>query len=124
MKKIITNKLPAAVGPYSAAVVSNNTMYVSGQVAIDPKSQQLKTDLDVREQTILVCENLKNFYEEQGLSFENVVKTTVLLASMDDFAVVNEVYEQYFVSKPARSCFAVKTLPKNFLVEIETTLEV
>lgn len=124
MKRIISEKLPKAVGPYSAAVVSNNCMYVSGQIAINAQTQEIMSELDVVKQTELICENLKAFYEEQGLSFENVIKTTVLLADMNDFAAVNDVYEKYFVSRPARSAFAVKTLPKNMKVEIESTLEI
>lgn len=115
---INTDKAPAAIGPYSQAVVSGNMVYTSGQIAIDPATQEFKNGT-VEEQAVMVLENLKAVLEEAGTSMENAVKVTVFLANMDDFAAVNEIYGKYFTEKPARSTVAVKTLPKNALVEID-----
>ena len=117
MKKVSTNKAPSAIGPYSQAIIINNMVYTSGQIALKPNGEFF--DGDIKAQTKQVCENLKAVLEEAGSKIENVVKTTIFLANMDDFNDVNEVYGEYFAHKPARSTVAVKTLPKNALVEIE-----
>jgi len=117
MKKVQTNKAPQAIGPYSQAIVVNGMVYTSGQIALTPSGEMREEDITI--QTTQVCENLKAVLEEAGSSLENVIKTTIFLANMDDFVSVNEVYGKYFAHKPARSTVAVKTLPKNALVEIE-----
>ena len=119
MKKIIlTDKAPAPIGPYSQAYFIENTLYCSGQIAIIPESGEFLNGT-IEEQTHRCCQNIKEVLCAAGLTFENVIKTTCFLANMSDFAKFNDVYGQYFVSKPARSCVAVKELPKNGLVEIE-----
>jgi 2-iminobutanoate/2-iminopropanoate deaminase len=117
MQKIHTNNAPAAIGPYSQAIKVGNFIYTSGQIALLPNGEFL--DADVKAQTKQVCQNLKAVLNEAGVDLSNVVKTTIFLANMDDFTSVNEVYGEYFAHKPARSTVAVKTLPKNALVEIE-----
>ncbi len=118
MEYINTENAPKAVGPYSQAILVNNVLYASGQIAINPKTQ-IMSNGDVTEQTEQVMKNIAAVLKEAGLGFENVVKTTCFLAEMSDFAVFNSIYEKYFVSKPARSCVAAKELPKGALVEIE-----
>lgn len=119
MNKIIsTDKAPGAIGPYSQAVVANNILYTSGQIAIIPETGEI-VDGDIRVQAEQVCKNLGELLKAAHTGFESVVKTTCFLADMGDFAAFNEVYANYFVSKPARSCVAVKTLPKNVLCEVE-----
>lgn len=119
MNKIIaTTKAPGAIGPYSQAIVANNMLFTSGQIPIDPTTGNV-AEGDVTAQAEQVCKNLQAVLEEAETNFENVVKTTCFLADMADFAAFNEVYAKYFVSKPARSCVAVKTLPKNVLCEVE-----
>lgn len=118
MKKISTNKAPNAIGPYSQAIVSGGVLYTSGQIAINPETSAVDTKT-IDEQTTQVCENLGAVLEEAGCSFDDVIKTTCFLADMNDFAAFNEVYGRYFVSKPARSCVAVKSLPKEVLCEVE-----
>jgi 2-iminobutanoate/2-iminopropanoate deaminase len=120
MRKIHTNKAPAAVGPYSQAVVSGGFVFTSGQIAIDPATNAVEAD-DITGQTEQVMKNLGAVLEAAGSSFDKAVKTTCFLADMGDFAAFNEVYGRYFTSLPARSCAAVKTLPKNVLVEVEVT---
>ena len=122
MIKIHTEKAPAAVGPYSQAIVSNGMVYTSGQIAIDPVTNTI-TALTIEEQTEQVMKNLGAVLETAGSSYEKAVKTTCFLADMDDFAVFNEVYGRYFTNLPARSCVAVKTLPKGALVEVEVIAE-
>jgi len=117
MQKIHTTNAPQAIGPYSQAIKVGNFIYTSGQIALTPNGEFL--DGDVTAQTTQVCENLKSVLKEAGVSLENVVKTTIFLANMDDFNDLNIVYGEYFSHKPARSTVAVKTLPKNALVEIE-----
>ena len=117
MEKIQTSNAPSAIGPYSQAIKVGNFIYTSGQIALTPSGEFL--DADIKTQTKQVCENLKAVLNEAGVSLENVVKTTIFLANMNDFNEVNEVYGEYFSHKPARSTVAVKTLPKNALVEIE-----
>lgn len=117
-KVIATNNAPGAIGPYSQAVVTGNMLFTSGQIPLDPATGELVGG-DIAAQVDRVCKNLGAVLEAAGSSFENVVKTTCFLADMGDFAAFNEVYGKYFVSKPARSCVAVKTLPKNVLCEVE-----
>lgn len=118
MVKIHTEKAPAALGPYSQAIQWNGLLFTSGQIGIDPANGSIVSG-GIEEQTERVCQNLKAVLEEAGTCFKKVVKTTCFLADMGDFAAFNEVYGKYFTEKPARSCVAVKTLPKNVLVEVE-----
>ena len=123
MKKIHTDNAPAAIGPYSQAMVVGNLVYTSGQIPINPKSGNIEAT-DIESQTEQVCKNLAAVLEAADASFESVIKTTCFLADMADFAAFNGVYAKYFTSCPARSCVAVKTLPKNVLVEIEVIAEI
>ncbi len=118
MKKISTDKAPAAIGPYSQGIIVNGMLYASGQIPIDPATGEIKGE-DIRTQAEQVCKNIGALLAEAGCGYENVVKTTCFLADMGDFAAFNEVYAGYFTEKPARSCVAVKTLPKNVLCEVE-----
>ena len=118
MKFTNTDKAPAALGPYSQAVAANGFLFTSGQIAIDPAVNEI-TAKTIEEQAEQVMKNLRAVLEANGLTFEDAVKTTCFLADMGDFAAFNEVYGKYFTSKPARSCVAVKTLPKNVLCEVE-----
>lgn len=118
MNKITTDKAPAAIGPYSQAVVVNGILYTSGQIAIDPKVGDIVAK-DIEGQTEQVMQNLAAVLEAAGSSFEKAVKTTCFLADIKDFAAFNGIYGKYFSSKPARSCVAVKDLPKGALVEVE-----
>ncbi|MBO5343720.1 MAG: RidA family protein [Ruminococcus sp.] len=122
MIKIHTEKAPAAVGPYSQAVISNGMVYTSGQIAINPITNTIEA-VTIEEQTEQVMHNLGAILETAGSSFEKAVKTTCFLADMNDFAAFNEIYGKYFTGLPARSCVAVKTLPKNVLVEVEVIAE-
>jgi len=122
MIKIHTEKAPAAVGPYSQAMVSRGMVYTSGQIAIDPITNTVK-GTTIEEQTEQVMQNLGAVLATAGSSFEKAVKTTCFLADMNDFAAFNEIYGKYFTSLPARSCVAVKTLPKGVLVEVEVIAE-
>lgn len=122
MKKVYTDKAPAAIGPYSQAMIANGFLYTSGQIGVVPSTGELDGN-DITAQATRVCENLKVVLEEAGASFESVVKTMCFLSDMGDFAAFNAVYEKYFVSKPARSCVAVKQLPKNALCEVELIAE-
>ena len=123
MEKIHTNKAPEAIGPYSQAVKVGNLVFTSGQIAINPESGNVEAST-IEEQTNQVCRNLKAVLEAAGASLDSVVKTTCFLADMNDFAAFNTVYGKYFTQKPARSCVAVKTLPKNVLVEVDTIAEI
>lgn len=118
MQKIATDKAPAAIGPYSQAVVVNGMLFTSGQIAIDPAVGDIVAK-DIEGQTEQVMQNLKAVLEAAGSSFDKAVKTTCFLASIADFATFNGIYGKYFSSKPARSCVAVKDLPKGALVEVE-----
>ena len=118
MQTVHTPLAPAAIGPYSQAVKINGMVFTSGQIALDPETGAV-VEGGIKEQTTRICENLKAVLTAAGSSLEKVVKTTCFLAEMSDFAAFNEVYGSYFSSKPARSCVAVKTLPKNVLAEIE-----
>ena len=120
--KIQTNKAPAAIGPYSQAVVIGNLIFTSGQIPLNPETGLLEGN-DIVEQTHRVCKNLQAVLEASGSSLNNAVKTVCFLSKMEDFAAFNEVYAQYFTEKPARSCVAVKDLPKGALVEVEVIAE-
>ena len=120
--KIQTNKAPAAIGPYSQAVVVGNLIFTSGQIPLNPETGVLEGK-DVAEQTHRVCKNLEAVLSAAGGSLKSAVKTVCFLANMADFAAFNEVYAQYFTEKPARSCVAVKELPKGALVEVEVVAE-
>lgn len=122
MKVISTDKAPSAIGPYSQAIVSGGIVYTSGQIAINPSTGNIE-GTTIEEQTEQVCKNIVELLKASGTSIDKVVKTVCFLADMNDFAAFNAVYAKYFVSKPARSCVAVKTLPKNVLVEIDTVTE-
>lgn len=123
MIKVHTDNAPKAVGPYSQAVISNGMVYTSGQIAINPATNNIEA-VTIEEQTEQVMKNLGAVLAEAGSSFDKAVKTTCFLADMGDFAAFNEIYGKYFTSLPARSCVAVKTLPKNVLVEVEVIAEV
>lgn len=118
METVHTPLAPAAIGPYSQAIKANGLVFTSGQIALDPASGAV-VEGGIREQTARVCENLKAVLAAAGSSLEKVVKTTCFLADMKDFAAFNEVYGSYFTGCPARSCVAVRTLPKNVLAEVE-----
>ena len=117
MKPIATDKAPGAIGPYTQGYYVNGLVYTSGQIGIDPKTGEIPAGIAA--QTHQSCKNIGAIMEAAGVDFTKVFKTTCFLADMDDFAEFNQVYEQYFVSKPARSCVAVKSLPKGVLCEIE-----
>ena len=123
MKIIETNKAPAAIGPYSQAIVANGLIYTSGQIPIDPGSGIIEA-ASIEAQTEQVIKNLAAVLEAAGSSLERVVKTTCFLKNINDFAAFNGIYEQYFTGKPARSCVEVAALPKGALVEIEVIAEV
>ncbi|MCI5528792.1 MAG: RidA family protein [Blautia sp.] len=118
MKVVYTDQAPAAIGPYSQAIVLNDVLFTSGQIPVNPATGEIAGDT-IEVQAEQVMKNLGAVLAEAGTSFENAVKTTCFLADMGDFAKFNEVYAKYFVNKPARSCVAVKTLPKNVLCEVE-----
>ena len=118
MKFVQTDKAPLAIGPYSQAVVANGIVYTSGQIALTPEG--VMCEKDVKVQTKQVLKNLKSVLEAAGSSLDKVIKTTIFIDCMDDFTIINDIYESEFGShKPARSTVAVKTLPKNALVEID-----
>ena len=123
MKVIQTNTAPAAIGPYSQAIISGNFVFVSGQTPLSPENGQMVGE-SVSEQAEQVFKNIGALLKAAGTSFEKVVKTTCFLTDMNDFAAFNEVYAKYFIGRPARSTFAVKGLPKNALVEIEAIAEI
>lgn len=118
LKKVATNKAPAAIGPYSQGIMANGFLFASGQIPIDPVTGEIR-GVDITEQAELVMKNIGEILKEAGTTYENVVKTTCFLADMADFGAFNAVYEKYFTGKPARSCVAVKQLPKNVLCEVE-----
>ena len=119
MRKVIsTDKAPAAIGPYSQAISTGNMVFTSGQIPLDPATGAM-VGTDIRSQAEQVMKNLKQVLEAAGSSFDKVVKTTCFLADISDFAAFNEVYAAYITSAPARSCVAVKDLPKGALVEVE-----
>ena len=118
MKKIHTDNAPAAIGPYSQAIIHGDILFTSGQIPINPATGNIEAE-GIVAQTEQVMQNLGAVLSAAGSSFENAIKTTCFLADMADFAAFNEVYARYFTEKPARSCVAVKALPKNVLVEVE-----
>ena len=118
LKKVSTEKAPAAIGPYSQAIICGNMVFTSGQIAINPANGEVEATT-IEAQAEQVMKNLGEVLAAAGSSFEKAVKTTCFLADMADFAAFNGVYGKYFTTKPARSCVAVKTLPKNVLVEVE-----
>ena len=123
MKVVYTEKAPAAIGPYSQAMILNGVLFTSGQIPVNPATGEINGDT-IETQAEQVMKNLGEVLKEAGSSFEKAVKTTCFLADMGDFAKFNEVYAKYFVNKPARSCVAVKSLPKNVLCEVEVIAEV
>ena len=123
MKVVYTEKAPAAIGPYSQAMILNGVLFTSGQIPVNPATGEINGDT-IETQAEQVMKNLGEVLKEAGSSFEKAVKSTCFLADMGDFAKFNEVYAKYFVNKPARSCVAVKTLPKNVLCEVEVIAEV
>lgn len=122
MEKIYTKNAPDAIGPYSQAVKVNGLVFTSGQIAINPAVGDVEATT-IEAQTEQICENLKNVLEAAGTSLDKAVKTVCFLADINDFSSFNEIYGKYFTNKPARSCVAVKTLPKNVLVEVEVIAE-
>ncbi len=118
IKKISTDKAPAAIGPYSQGIIANGFLFASGQIAINPATGEIEGN-DIVSQTTQVMKNIGGLLEAAGVDYTKVVKTSCFLADMGDFATFNEIYAQYFTEKPARSCVAVKTLPKNVLCEVE-----
>ena len=118
LETISTRSAPTAIGPYSQAVVANGFLFASGQVALIPDTGEI-SGTTVEEQAERCCQNVKAIREAKGLTLDDVVKTTCFLADMKDFAAFNTVYSKYFVTKPARSCVAVRELPKSLLCEIE-----
>ena len=118
LKKVSTTKAPAAIGPYSQAIIAGDFMFASGQIPINPATGEIEGK-DITEQAQLVMKNVGALLEEAGTDYDHVVKTSCFLANMGDFAAFNQVYAEYFTEKPARSCVAVKTLPKNVLCEVE-----
>ena len=123
MRKVSTDKAPAAIGPYSQGIISNGMLFASGQIPINPATGNVEGE-DIKEQAELVMKNVGALLAEAGTNYTRVIKTTCFLADMGDFAAFNEVYARYFTVNPARSCVAVKTLPKNVLCEVEVIAEV
>ena len=123
LKKVYTSNAPEAIGPYSQAIICGNMLFTSGQIPINPATGNIEAE-GITDQATQVMKNLSAVLAEAGTSFEKVVKTTCFLSDMADFAAFNAVYAEYFTSKPARSCVAVKTLPKNVLVEVEVIAEI
>ena len=122
MQKVYTNKAPEALGPYTQAIKSAGLVFTSGQIAINPETGNIE-GTDIASQTEQVCKTLAEVLKQAGSSLEKAVKTTCFLKEMGDFAAFNEVYGKYFTEKPARSCVAVKQLPKDVLVEVEVIAE-
>lgn len=118
MKKITTDKAPAAIGPYSQGIIANGFLFASGQIPINPATGGIE-GADITAQAELVMKNVGEILKAADTTYENVVKTTCFLADMEDFGAFNAVYEKYFTGKPARSCVAVKELPKQVLCEVE-----
>lgn len=118
LRKISTDKAPAAIGPYSQGIIANGMLFASGQIPLNPATGSIEGE-DISAQAELVMKNIGALLAEAGTDYTQVVKTTCFLADMGDFAAFNEVYAKYFTEKPARSCVAVKTLPKNVLCEVE-----
>lgn len=123
LTKIATDKAPAAIGPYSQGIVTGNLLFASGQIAINPATGAIEGN-DIVAQTEQVMKNIGAILSAAGTDYTKVVKTTCFLADMNDFGTFNEIYAKYFTERPARSCVAVKTLPKNVLCEVEVIAEV
>jgi len=123
LKNVYTSNAPEAIGPYSQAIICGNMLFTSGQIPINPATGNVEAE-GITDQATQVMKNLAAVLAEAGTSFDKVVKTTCFLSDMADFAAFNAVYAEYFTSKPARSCVAVKTLPKNVLVEVEVIAEI
>lgn len=123
MKTVYTKEAPEAIGPYSQVIVTGNLVFTSGQIPIDPATGAIEATT-IEAQTEQVCKNIQAVLAAAGTSIDKVVKTVCFLSDMDNFAAFNGVYGKYFTSKPARSCVAVKTLPKNVLVEVDTIAEI
>jgi len=123
MEIISTNQAPAAIGPYSQAIISGNLLFASGQIPINPASGAVEAE-DIVGQTEQVMKNIGAVLKEAGTDYTKVVKTTCFLADINDFSTFNEIYARYFTGKPARSCVAVKSLPKNVLCEVEVIAEI
>lgn len=123
MKTVSTNQAPAAIGPYSQAKIVGNLIFTSGQIPVNPASGNVEAD-DISGQTEQSCKNVKALLEAAGSSIDKVIKTVCFLADINDFAAFNAVYAKYFTSSPARSCVAVKDIPKGCLVEIEAIAEI
>lgn len=122
MKNIYTKNAPEAIGPYSQAILAGGFVFTSGQIAINPETGNVEVTT-IEEQTEQVCKNLSAVLNEAGSSLSKAIKTTCYLKNMEDFAAFNTVYGKYFTDKPARSCVAVKELPKNVLVEVDVIAE-
>jgi len=123
MEEIKTNNAPLAIGPYSQAVISNNVVFTSGQIPVNPLTGEIPEGIEA--QANQVFENLKNLLEASGTGIEKVIKTTVFIQNMEDFPILNQIYEAYFTKPyPARSCVEVSKLPKNVLVEVEAIAEI
>ena len=118
LTKVSTDKAPAAIGPYSQGIIAGDILYASGQIAINPATGNIEAE-GIVEQTEQVMKNIGEILKAAGVDYADVVKTGCFLYDMNDFAAFNEVYAKYFTEKPARSCVAVKTLPKNVLCEVE-----
>lgn len=123
MKTVYTKDAPEAIGPYSQAICAGNLVFTSGQIPINPATGAIEA-VTIEEQTEQVCKNIQAVLAAAGTSIDKVVKTVCFLSDMENFAAFNAVYSKYFTSKPARSCVAVKTLPKNVLVEVDTIAEI
>ncbi|MBR4849193.1 MAG: RidA family protein [Bacteroidaceae bacterium] len=123
LEKVYTSNAPEAIGPYSQAIKCGNMLFTSGQIPINPATGNVEAE-GITDQATQVMKNLAAVLAEAGTSFDKVIKTTCFLSDMADFAAFNAVYAEYFTSKPARSCVAVKTLPKNVLVEVEVIAEI
>ena len=120
IKKISTTKAPAAIGPYSQGIIAGDMLFASGQIPIDPATGEIHGN-NITEQAEQVMKNIGALLEAAGVDYTKVVKTSCFLADMADFGIFNDVYAKYFTENPARSCVAVKTLPKNVLCEVEVT---
>lgn len=118
MKYVSTDKAPAAIGPYSQGMIHGDLLFTSGQIPLSPETGEI-VGSTIRDQALQVMKNMQGLLESQNAGFEQVIKTTCFLADMGDFVVFNEIYAEYFIGKPARSCVAVKTLPKGVLCEVE-----
>ncbi len=122
MKKIETTNAPKAIGPYSQAILSNGLLFVSGQIPVDPKTNDIVSG-GIEEQANQSFKNVGEILKAAGLDYSNVIKTTVFVKDLKDFAKVNEIYSKYFISNPARSCVEVSALPKGVLIETEAIAE-